>query len=452
MHRKPVKPYKSFPLTPHRRGWCKKIHGKVRIICGHVPAAEALRVFHLKAPRLYGYPTEMPTAPAPVATNTPQSPAATEERRENSPITVGRLKEEFLAHKQAQVATGELSPRSFADYQTILDRFTAAVSGRACDLAPKIFAQYRQQLATTLGPHALSRHIQNIRTMFAWGYESERLANPVRYGGSFDKPSATIKRKAKAKRELLHGKAMFSPEEIRLLLAKADKPLKAAILLGLNGGLGNHDIAALPLTAVDLDKGWVDFPRPKTGIERRIPLWTETTAAIREAIQARPKPRDPNDRELIFLSPDGLPLVRMCHTYKQDKLVKSVPVDTLSSQFAQLLKAAGLRSEDVKREGLNFYGLRRTFRTVADEVCRDQHAIHRIMGHVVAGMAGIYVQRITDERLKAVTDGVRERWLLPVLPPVFGESEPLTAAERLKQTLDELMPDTDVQAKEQVRM
>jgi hypothetical protein len=44
------------------------------------------------------------------------------------------------------------------------------------------------------------------------------------------------------------------------------------MLLGLNAGFGNNDCAALPISALDLDAGSVDFPRPKTGIARRAPL------------------------------------------------------------------------------------------------------------------------------------------------------------------------------------
>ena len=37
------------------------------------------------------------------------------------------------------------------------------------------------------------------------------------------------------------------------------------VLLGINLGYGNADVGRLPLSAVNLDTGWVDFPRPKTG-------------------------------------------------------------------------------------------------------------------------------------------------------------------------------------------
>ena len=47
---------------------------------------------------------------------------------------------------------------------------------------------------------------------------------------------------------------------------------------GVNCGFGNGDCASLPLSAVNLDAGWIDFPRPKTGINRRCPLWPETVA------------------------------------------------------------------------------------------------------------------------------------------------------------------------------
>ena len=57
----------------------------------------------------------------------------------------------------------------------------------------------------------------------------------------------------------------------------------------------------------------------------------------------------------------------------------------------------------------NFYALRHSFRTVADEV-KDQPAADMMMGHESGHMSGIYRERIGDERLKAVTDHVHA-WL-----------------------------------------
>jgi|HubBroStandDraft_6_1064221.scaffolds.fasta_scaffold649429_2 hypothetical protein len=72
---------------------------------------------------------------------------------------------------------------------------------------------------------------------------------------------------------------MFNPDEVTRILAALDgKPLladdkpiagvadvrmKAMVLLGLNCGFGNTDVATLPQSALDLAGGWIDFPRPK---------------------------------------------------------------------------------------------------------------------------------------------------------------------------------------------
>ena len=60
-----------------------------------------------------------------------------------------------------------------------------------------------------------------------------------------------------------------------------------------------------------------------------------------------------------------------------------------------------------------FYVLRHSFRTLADD-SRDQHAICRIMGHALPGMAGPYVEEISVERLRAVTEHVRAKILARV--------------------------------------
>src|SRR5262245_36405646 len=47
--------------------------------------------------------------------------------------------------------------------------------------------------------------------------------------------------------------------------------MRAMVLLGLNAGMSNTDCAALELHHVNLDAGWLDYPRPMTGIPRRTP-------------------------------------------------------------------------------------------------------------------------------------------------------------------------------------
>jgi integrase len=82
------------------------------------------------------------------------------------------------------------------------------------------------------------------------------------------------------------------------------------------------------------------------------------------------------------------------------------PMDTLSNRFRNLLD-----SLDINGGKRNFYALRHTFQTISGE-SKDPDAVSAIMGHVDSSMAGVYRERISDERLKAVTDTVRN-WLWP---------------------------------------
>jgi integrase len=184
------------------------------------------------------------------------------------------------------------------------------------------------------------------------------------------------------------------------MLASADAQLPGMILLGLNCGFGMADCGRLPISSVDLESGWVDFPRVKTGIPRRCPLWPETVVAVREAIVMRPEPKNPADAGLVFLTARG-------HPWNKENM--SSPAVW---KFRKLLIALGING----RKGIGFYTLRHTFRTVADE-SKDQPAADHIMGHARDDMASVYRERINDERLRAVADHVR-RWLFGDLSSV----------------------------------
>ena len=87
--------------------------------------------------------------------------------------------------------------------------------------------------------------------MFKYAYDAALIDMPARYGPGFNKPSVVQVRKARARAELTNGKRLFEPPELRLMLETPTQPLRAMILLGINGGLGNADCARLPIAAVN---------------------------------------------------------------------------------------------------------------------------------------------------------------------------------------------------------
>jgi integrase len=166
------------------------------------------------------------------------------------------------------------------------------------------------------------------------------------------------------------------------------------LYLGINAGYGNSDCSRLPRKVLQdaIDSGWINYPRPKTAVERRCPLWPETIQAIQEAGAKRPSPKDPTHNRLAFLTRRGQPW---------SKEIADSPV---SKEFRKLLDSLGLY-----RPGLSFYALRHCFETIAGE-CGDQVAVSAIMGHVDNSMAGAYRERISDERLQRASATVR-LWL-----------------------------------------
>ena len=238
--------------------------------------------------------------------------------------------------------------------------------------------------------------------MFQWGFDEEHIPALPRYGQSFSKPDKKTLRLARAS----NGARMFERADLWAMLygstvegkpvSGAAQPLRSMILIALNAGHGNSDIGRLPLSSVNLKTGWLDFRRPKTGIDRRVPLWDETIESLREWLDVRPAGKDAATDALVFVTARGGSWFKV----KDD--------NPISKETAKLLKRLGLQ-----QRGLNFYSLRRTFRTIASET-RDEAAADAIMGHSPKSddMASVYRQRVDDDRLLAVARHVHD-WLFP---------------------------------------
>jgi integrase len=396
------KPHPNFPLTPRGDGrWCKKIRGQFHYFAG--TAQEALDEWNrIKDDLLAGH-----------------EPGA-----KCDGLTVGDLCTKFLLSKRELLENGEIAPRTWDDSKVITDRIveTFGKTKQVKGLRNSDFERLCKKLAERLGVVALGNAVQRVRSVFKYAKDAELVDQEVSFGPGFKRPSKKSLRLARAAK----GPRLFEAADLRKLIEAADTQLKAMILLAINGGMGNSDIAALHTRAIDLDSGWINFPRPKTGIERRIPIWPETAAAVREVLASRPKAKDKADADLVFITKYGHSWAKL-GSYEFDDTApltegKKTPRkrvssnNSLSKEFKKLTTEAGVNR--------TFYDLRHTFATIGGEG-KDQVALGSIMGHANESMAAVYRERISDERLRAVVDHVR-CWL-------FGAEAKSGDAGALKQ-------------------
>lgn len=319
-------------------------------------------------------------------------------------ITVRDLVNHYLTAKERRLEAGEMGLRSFSQQHATAKRMLQFFGKNklVVDITADDFGRLRAKLAVTRGPVALGNEIGRVRSIFKHAYESELIEKPMRFGPEFRKPSKKSVRIARRE----SGLKMFEPREIAALLEAAGPQMKAMILLGVNCGLGNTDVAELSKSHLSLKNAMIEFPRPKTGIARRCVLWPETVDALRKVGKIRPAPKSSDDKDLVFVTKMRHRWVRVTEPGARSQgKNQAVVKDAVAAEFTKTARAAG-----VMKDRRGFYALRHTFRTVADEV-GDRRAIDLIMGHENgADIATAYVERIDDERLRKVAEHVRT-WL-----------------------------------------
>ena len=400
---RPAPPYVGFPLQPHASGhWSKRIKGRL-VYFGRWAKREGGKLIQLPdggnwQTALAKYNTEIHELQAGRLPRT----------RTFDPdgLTLRNLCNRFLTSKQQRVAAGELEPRSFREYKEATDLLIAECGSHRLvdDLRPEDFESLRSKFTEKWGPHRVGKFVQMTRTVFKFGADSGLVEKAVLYGAGFKKPSKTVMRRHKARSDkklftaaeiwqLLDGKTVTDKSGNSKRLAGASVQLRAMILLGINAAFGNTDVGKLPLSAVDFQRGWIEFPRPKTGIERRCPLWPETVDALKAAITARPQPKTDEAKGHLFVT-------------KRGNSWMHGTTDAVGLEFGKLLRRLGING----RRGLGFYSLRHTFATIGLQT-GDRDAVKAIMGHVENDVLSEYDEEgPSAERLIAIVEHVR-RWV-----------------------------------------
>jgi integrase len=383
----------TFPLTPHEATgrWCKKLptpHGPKVVYFGALNDWKAAKKKYEaeKEGIINGQPAET--------------------RKSGSGLRLIDLCNQFLRFKRTKVNSGELTLRSWQDYHGTAEKLMDVLGdGKIVEsLTPADFE--RMRASYTCKVVRLSNEICRARIIFRFAFDQSLIVAPVRFGEAFKRPTRTALRVARAKDRRQHGSRMFSSEELRSILDQAPQPLHAMILLGCCAGFSNMDCATLPISAVDLDNAIIDFPRPKTGIPRHIPLWPETVASLREWLDLRPEAKYAEDANLVFLTGHR----RAWH--RKGRFAEEGGVTVVKGVHCPLTKVFGdlLAKTGVPGKRRNFLALRHGFRTVA-RGARDREAVDALMGHADGSMAAHYLEdTLPIERLMAVTDYVRA-WL-----------------------------------------
>ncbi len=414
------KPYPSFPLTPHQNGqYCKKIRGKLHYFGTVDDPDAALQEYRRWCDALH-------------------SGKATKVVRSDA-ITVAELANRFLTAKDQKRDSGDIEAATFVEYHRDCERFIEffGTDREVVSITRNDLAEFRTFLAIKANATTLNNRIGAARSILKFAYENELIDAPIRFGESFKRPERRLLRRAKAQA----GRTHFHADEIRKMLQVSRPYLRAMILLGINCGLGNTDLGKLSSACIDLEQGRIDYPRVKTGIERRCPLWPETIQAICESndVIARWNVRRHKSAEgLLFVTRVGLPCVRTLYEPTRKGKPHVVVHDSIKSMVQRVMKRAG-----ITKPGLGFYGLRRSFETIGSET-GNKVAVDHIMGHapLSSDMGAVYRQHVADEALRTVTEHVRQ-WLWAGQPPGGGASGKATVKKTAAEAPDHSSAERD---------
>jgi integrase len=241
------------------------------------------------------------------------------------------------------------------------------------NITPRDIIGFRESEAGRVGPRPVNHALKVLRMIFE---------DAKRDGVISDNPADSVKSMRKNGASL---RRPFSLQEIKGLLAVADKEWRSLILFGLYTGQRLGDLARLTWANVDLRQKEISLSTSKTGRQQIIPF---APALLRH----------------IKTLPPGENLSQPLHPHAYASVQRSGKVGTLSRQFYELMAMAGLvpakrhraaegsngRSGVRRVSEISFHSFRHTATSLMKNAGVSPAIVQDIVGHESATISANY--------------------------------------------------------------
>jgi integrase len=294
----------------------------------------------------------------------------------------------YLTERRKEAERGDLSLKQWAEDKTKLQVFRDFIRANYPTLAfideidPALLNVYRDKQRNLLdakkpiSKHTLKKRLDGLVKWLRWLVDQNILAE-------LPKDLARFSRVRLDKPQPL----FYMADEIKQLTAKATERTKLYIMLALNLGYTQADIATLEGSMIDWESGIVTRDRHKTGVPTKAKLWPSPLKLLQKHCNKHGK--------LLLVDQNGTPLLAQNVNEKENLIVN----DTIGRAFKRL------RANVLPNDSRSFKHLRKT---AANEIERvAPHLTSLFLGHSEKETKRYYVQQSFDELFR-VTDSLEE--------------------------------------------
>lgn len=419
-----------MPFTPMRWGWAIWYQGKTRTVCG-------------KTVELADVPARWEKLKSSIDAQTRGEQKLPDRR------TLREALSDYFKWLDYREKTGKPKPLAVITGEgykkTLMEFAKFEIAGRKLadrmlsELGPEEFRGFAEYLSKR-APSSFSRIVAAVYAFFNYCRDEGLLLTPPNYGRYFVRPPQSNIRD----RRMGQQKA-WEPQDLWAIVEHAGVIEKAWIGLALSGAMDNADIGHLTFGLFDETGLLLDYRRRKTGLmPRLIPIHSVAREWLDDYLKVRPKPVDSAWKELVFLTPTGLPLQRM----RPGKSGIGYQADYIRPCWDKLLQRAGMRRQARvrwvcvlcgklrpkprakccgqcrwKRQSSSaavggpdykgFRSLRTTFANLVPRGFSDERKL--IMGHAGDITLNHYIERFGSEHLRKL---VEEVWRVAFTAPL----------------------------------